>query len=314
MNTSTGMTAFTSTKESRVHAKAEYKKYMREHKKKSRLGEIWRMFKKNKAAMLGLVVLVLIVLIACSADLIWDYQKDACDINISERLQHPNSNHFLGTDELGRDMLCRLVYGARVSLEIGIMSTTFALVMGIILGSIGGYFGGKVDMVIMRITDVLLAIPGLLLAIAIMSVFKSTKFFLGLSLGISYISKFTRIVRSSILSVRDEQYVEAARAIGARDSTIILRHILLNIMAPILVQYALAIGTRILSVSTLSYIGMGIQAPTPDWGNMLSGARAYIRGNSYLVFGPGIALLLTICAFNLIGDGLRDALDPRLKK
>lgn len=312
--TSDTNTAFVSTVESRAKAKEDYKRFMKENKKKSRAGEVWRMFKKNKAAMLGLIILVLIVLAASCADLFWDYKADACDIKVMERLQHPSKEHILGTDELGRDMLCRLVYGARVSLKIGLFATTFALVVGMILGSIGGYYGGTIDLIIMRVTDVLLAIPGLLLAIAIMSAFKSTQFFLGLSLGISYISKFTRLVRSSILSVRDEQYVEAARAIGAKDRTIILRHILLNIMAPILVQYALAIGTRILSVSTLSYIGMGIQAPTPDWGNMLSGARAYIRGNSYLVFGPGIALLLTICSFNLIGDGLRDALDPRLKK
>ena len=305
---------YVSTAESRAAAKQEYKDFMKRNRKKSRLGEIWRMFRKNKAAMAGLIVLGLIVLAALTADLFWDYQADACDIAVMDRLQHPNAEHILGTDELGRDMLCRLVYGARVSLKIGVFASSFALLVGLILGSIGGFYGGRVDQIIMRVTDVLLAIPGLLLAIAIMSAFKPTQFFLGLSLGISYISKFTRIVRSSILSVREEQYVEAARALGAKDHTIILRHILLNIMAPVLVQFALAIGTRILSVSTLSYIGMGIQAPTPDWGNMLSGARTYIRGNAYLVLGPGIALLLTISSFNLIGDGLRDALDPRLKR
>ncbi|MBQ8591075.1 MAG: ABC transporter permease [Firmicutes bacterium] len=295
-------------------SKANYQDVQKKYKKKSRLSEIWRQFRKNKAAVFGLVVLLIIILAACSADLFWDYQKDACDLNIPERLQKPSAEHILGTDEMGRDILCRLVYGARVSLRVGICAATFALLVGGTLGCIGGYYGGKVDNLIMRVTDVLLSIPGLLLAIAIMSAFKTTEFFLALALGISYISKFTRIVRSSILSVRDEEYIVAARAIGAKDSTIILRHILLNCMAPILVQYALAIGTRILSVSTLSYIGMGIQAPTPDWGNMLSGARTYIRGNSYLVMGPGMALLLTICSFNLIGDGLRDALDPKLKK
>ena len=295
-------------------SKANYQDVQKKYKKKSRLSEIWRQFRKNKAAVFGLVVLLIIILAACSADLFWDYQKDACDLNIPERLQKPSAEHILGTDEMGRDILCRLVYGARVSLRVGICAATFALLVGGTLGCIGGYYGGKVDNLIMRVTDVLLSIPGLLLAIAIMSAFKTTEFFLALALGIYYISKFTRIVRSSILSVRDEEYIVAARAIGAKDSTIILRHILLNCMAPILVQYALAIGTRILSVSTLSYIGMGIQAPTPDWGNMLSGARTYIRGNSYLVMGPGMALLLTICSFNLIGDGLRDALDPKLKK
>lgn len=283
-------------------------------KKRSQGYEIWRRFRKNKTAMAALIVLTLIILATCTADLFWDYQKDACNINIAQRLQHPSKEHILGTDELGRDMLCRLVYGARASLTVGILATTFALLVGGTLGSIGGYYGGKLDSIIMRCTDVLLAIPGLLLCIAIMSAFESNVFYISLSLGISYISKFTRIVRSSILSVRDQEYVEAARAIGAKDHIIIIKHVLMNCMAPIFVQYALAIGSRILSVSTLSYIGMGIQAPTPDWGNMLSGARAFIRGNTYLVLGPGVALLLTISSFNLIGDGLRDAMDPRLKK
>ena len=283
-------------------------------KKESQGRQIWRRFRKNKIAMIALVILGIIILAACTADIFWNYQKDACQINVPARLQKPSAEHWLGTDEMGRDMLCRIVYGARASLTVGLAATTFALLVGGILGAVCGYYGGKLDNIIMRCTDVLLAIPGLLLAIAIMSAFKPNIFYISLALGISYISKFTRIVRSAVLTVREQEYIEAARAIGAKDHTIIFKHLLMNCMAPILVQYALAIGSRILSVSTLSYIGMGIQAPTPDWGNMLSGARAYIRGNAYLVLGPGIALLLTISAFNLIGDGLRDALDPRLKK
>lgn len=284
------------------------------YKRQSQGRDIWRRFCKNKMAVAALIILSIIVLAACTADLFWDYEQDACALNISEKLQKPSREHILGTDELGRDILCRLVYGARVSLEVGIGAATFALVIGAILGSIGGYYGGKIDSIIMRVTDVLLAIPGLLLGIAIVSAFKPTVFYMALAFGISYVSKFTRIIRSAILSIRDQEYVEAARAIGAKDHVIILRHILLNCMAPILVQYALCIGTRILSVSTLSFIGLGIQAPTPDWGSMLAGARAYIRGNTYLVMGPGLALLLTISSFNIIGDGIRDALDPRLKK
>ncbi|QUC66680.1 ABC transporter permease [Aristaeella hokkaidonensis] len=283
-------------------------------KKESQARQIWRRFRKNRIAMAALVVLTIIVLLACLADLIWNYEKDACQINVPARLQKPSAEHWLGTDEMGRDMLCRIVYGARASLIVGLAATTFALLVGGVLGAVCGYYGGKLDNIIMRCTDVLLAIPGLLLAIAIMSAFKPNIFYISLALGISYISKFTRIVRSAVLTVREQEYIEAAKAIGAKDHTIILKHLLMNCMAPIFVQYALAIGSRILSVSTLSYIGMGIQAPTPDWGNMLSGARAYIRGNAYLVLGPGIALLLTISAFNLIGDGLRDAMDPRLKK
>ncbi|MBO4819037.1 MAG: ABC transporter permease [Firmicutes bacterium] len=290
---------------------------MQEHikkKKESQARQIWRRFKKNKIAMAALVVLAIIVLAALTADLFWDYQADACDINIPMRLQKPSKEHWLGTDEMGRDMLCRIVYGARASLTVGIFATTFALIIGGALGAVCGYYGGRLDNIIMRCTDVLLSIPGLLLAIAIMSAFKPNIFYISLALGISYISKFTRIVRSAVLTVREQEFIEAARAIGAKDRTIIFKHVLMNCMAPIFVQYALAIGSRILSVSTLSYIGMGIQSPTPDWGNMLSGARAFIVGRPYLVLGPGIALLLTISAFNLIGDGLRDAMDPRLKK
>ena len=284
------------------------------YKRQSQARDIWRRFCKNKMAVAALIILTLIVVAACTADIFWDYEQDACALNISQKLQKPSGEHILGTDELGHDILCRLVYGARVSLEVGVGAATFALIIGAIFGAIGGYYGGWIDSLIMRITDVLLAIPGLLLGIAIVSAFKPTVFYMALAFGLSYVSKFTRIIRSAILSIRDQEYVEAARAIGAKDHTIIIRHILLNCMAPILVQYALCIGTRILSVSTLSFIGLGIQAPTPDWGSMLASARPYIRTHTYLVLGPGLALLLTISSFNIIGDGIRDALDPRLKK
>ena len=284
------------------------------YKRQSQARDIWRRFCKNKMAVAALIILSLIVVAACTADIFWDYEQDACALNISQKLQKPSAEHILGTDELGRDILCRLVYGARVSLEVGVGAATFALIIGAIFGAIGGYYGGWIDSLIMRITDVLLAIPGLLLGIAIVSAFKPTVFYMALAFGLSYVSKFTRIIRSAILSIRDQEYVEAARAIGAKDHTIIIRHILLNCMAPILVQYALCIGTRILSVSTLSFIGLGIQAPTPDWGSMLASARPYIRTHTYLVLGPGLALLMTISSFNIIGDGIRDALDPRLKK
>ena len=233
------------------------------YKRQSQGRDIWRRFCKNKMAVAALVILSLIVLAACTADLFWDYEADACALHISEKLQKPSAEHILGTDELGRDILCRLVYGARVSLEVGIGAATFALVIGAIFGAIGGYYGGWIDSLIMRFTDVLLAIPGLLLGIAIVSAFKPTVFYMALAFGISYVSKFTRIIRSAILSIRDQEYVEAARAIGAKDHTIIIRHILLNCMAPILVQYALCIGTRILSVSTLSFIGLAFRLPPP---------------------------------------------------
>jgi peptide/nickel transport system permease protein len=292
-----------------INVQAISKKY----KKKSQLGEVWRRFRKNKGAMIGLCIIAVLILAALTADLWYDYHEDATKINVTQRLRKPSAEHILGTDEMGRDILCRIVYGARVSLQVGIFATTFALLVGGMMGAIAGFYGGKIDNVIMRVTDVLLAIPGLLMAIALMTALGKSVANLTIALGISYISKFARIVRSSILSVRDQEYVEAARAIGCKDGAIVLRHVLLNCMAPIIVNFALAVGSRITSVSTLSYIGMGVQAPTPDWGNMLSSARAYIRGNSYLVIAPGMAIMLTITGFNLMGDGLRDALDPRLK-
>ena len=287
---------------------------LKQYKKRSQLGDIWHRFCKNKSALAGLIIFMIILVAALSADIFYDYNSDAIKINIKERLTPPSAAHILGTDELGRDILCRIVYGARVSLEVGILATTFALIVGGILGAIAGYYGGKVDQIIMRAMDVLLAIPGLLMAIAMMAAFGQSVFNMTMSLGVSYISKFAVVVRSAILSVRGQEYVEAARAIGRSEPAIIFGHVLPNGLSPVIVQTTMRIGSSIISASSLSFLGLGVPAPDPEWGTMLSDGRQYIRTAPHMTLFPGLAIMITVLSFNMLGDALRDALDPKLKK
>lgn len=287
----------------------EIKKY----KKKSQLGEIWHRLKKNKTAVLGLVVFLSLVIAALVAPLIYDYNSQVIKQNISERKQPPSSEHPFGTDELGRDILARVVYGARNSLSIGFMAVAASLLMGGFLGAIAGYYGGMLDNVIMRFMDILLAIPGTLLAITIVAALGSSTRNIVIALAVSYTPNFARVVRGPVLTVRDAEYIEAARAIGAKNGTIILSHVLPNCMAPVIVQTTLYVASVILTIAGLSFLGLGIQPPTPEWGAMLSGGRDFIRDQSYMTMFPGLAIMTTILSLNLLGDGLRDALDPRLK-
>lgn len=282
-------------------------------KKRSQWADIWRHFRKNKAAIAGMVLIVLFVCLALFAPLIGDYQDDALKMNVRERLQSPNMEHWFGTDEFGRDIFIRIVYGTRISLFVGIISVSIALSFGGFLGSIAGYYGGKIDNVIMRILDVILAIPAILLAITIVAALGASIMNLMIAIGIANIPGFARVVRASILSVKDQEYIEAARAIGAKDHTIILRHVLPNSMAPIIVFATLKVATAIMATASLSFIGLGVQPPTPEWGSMLAGGRAYIRDQMYIVLYPGLAIVFSVLSLNLIGDGLRDALDPKLK-
>ncbi|MEA1976007.1 MAG: ABC transporter permease [Bacillota bacterium] len=282
-------------------------------KKRSQWADIWRHFRKNKAAIAGMVLIALFVCLALFAPLIGDYQDDALKMNVRERLQSPNMEHWFGTDEFGRDIFIRIVYGTRISLFVGIISVSIALSFGGFLGSIAGYYGGKIDNVIMRILDVILAIPAILLAITIVAALGASIMNLMIAIGIANIPGFARVVRASILSVKDQEYIEAARAIGAKDHTIILRHVLPNSMAPIIVFATLKVATAIMATASLSFIGLGVQPPTPEWGSMLAGGRAYIRDQMYIVLYPGLAIVFSVLSLNLIGDGLRDALDPKLK-
>ena len=290
------------------------KEILKKFKKKTPLQEIVYRFMQNRMAVVGLIIFTIILLSAIFADQIASYEGAALQMNIAERLQGPSAKHWLGTDEAGRDIFARIIHGARNSLWIGFVATAFSLLVGGALGAIAGFFGKWVDELIMRVMDVMLCLPDMLLAIAIVAAFGGSVVNMILAIGISRIPRFARIVRSSVLTVRDMEYVEAARAIGARNGTIILRHVLLNCMGPIIVQITLIFASSILAISSLSFRGLGIKPPAPEWGNMLAAGRNNMRDYGYLVLAPGLAIFLSIFSLNLLGDGLRDALDPRLKK
>lgn len=282
-------------------------------KKRSPWLEVWQRLKRNKMAMAGLFILSAIVLVALFADVIADYDTVVIAQNLKDRLQGPSAQYWLGTDEFGRDIFARIIHGARVSLMVGVLSVGIAIVAGGGLGAMAGYYGGKLDNTIMRIMDIFLAVPSILLAIAIVSALGANLINLMLAISISSIPTYARVVRASVLTIRDQEFVEAARAIGASDSRIIFRHIIPNALSPVIVQGALGVAGAILSTAGLSFIGLGIQPPEPEWGAMLAGGRQYLRHAWHVTTFPGVTIMLTILALNLLGDGLRDALDPRLK-
>ena len=282
-------------------------------KKKSQFVEVWKRLCRNKTAVLGLVIVALLTLMAILSPILIDYETQVIKTNYSKALQAPSADHWFGTDEMGRDILLRVMYGSTVSLSIGVVTVAVSLTVGLILGAAAGYFGGKTDMIIMRIMDIFLAIPGTLLAICIVASLGNSIPNLVIAQAVSSIPTFSRVVRGAVITARDADYVEAARAIGAKDATIIFHEVLPNSLAPIIVQTTLQVASVILSIAGLSFIGLGIPAPRPEWGAMLSGARAYIRDYSYMCLFPGLAIMTTILSLNLLGDGLRDALDPRLR-
>lgn len=273
--------------------------------------DVWKRLKKDKMAMFGLFIILLLIFAAIFADFIAPYGFD--DQNLKDRLLAPNSQYLLGTDNFGRDIFSRIVYGSRISLQVGFIAVGISAILGGSLGAIAGYYGGKLDNFVMRLMDVLLAIPSILLAISIVAALGPGLQNVMIAVGIGSIPSYARIVRASVLSIRDQEFVEAARAVGANDFRIITKHILPNSMAPIIVQATLGVAGAILSAAGLSFIGLGIQPPTPEWGAMLSSGRDYIRDNWHVATFPGLAIMITIFALNLLGDGLRDALDPRLK-
>ena len=282
-------------------------------KKQNQWVEAWKRLTKNWSAMAGLAILVIVILAAIFADVLYDYDNVVIKQNISARLQAPSAEHWFGTDEVGRDVFARIVHGARISLAIGLSANAVSLTIGGILGACAGFYGGKLDMIIMRIMDVFLAIPGTLLAICIMAALGSSVTNVVIAMAVSGCPGYARIVRSAVMPVRDMEYVEAARAIGCTNKRIIFAHVIPNSLAPIIVQATMHVASVILTIAGLSFLGLGISPPTPEWGSMLSAGRAYIRGNSYLTMFPGLAIMITILALNLLGDGLRDALDPRLR-
>lgn len=287
---------------------------LKKYKKRSQVAEVWRRLKKNRMAMAGLFIIVLLILMCIFADVFFNYNDVVIKQDIANRMQPPSAQHWFGTDEFGRDILARIVHGARISLAVGVIAVSLSLVIGGTLGAIAGYYGGKLDNVIMRIMDIFLAVPSLLLSITIVAALGPSIVNLMLAIAISSCPSYARIVRSSVLTVKDQEFVEAARCIGSRDWQIILFQILPNCMAPIIVQATLKVAGAILSISSLSFLGLGVKPPRPEWGNMLAGGRAYLRDAWYITMFPGLAIMITILALNLFGDGLRDALDPKLKQ
>ena len=279
--------------------------------KDSRLRRNWAKLKRNKAAVFGGILLVIYLFTALLAPVLFPWNPSAP--NLMQSLEPPTVKNLLGTDELGRSILGRIIYGSRVSLLIAVGVVSVGLLIGVPLGLISGYYRGKVDFGIQRVTDAMLAFPGFLLALALVAVLgvglKNTV----ISIGISMVPIYIRLVRGCVLSVREEVYVEAARAVGTRDLGILLRHILPNVMVPITVQTSLAMGTAILFAAGLGFLGVGVQPPTPEWGAMLGSGRVYLFNAPHVATFPGIAIFLAVLSFNLLGDGLRDALDPRFK-
>lgn len=281
--------------------------------KNSQFKDMVRRLFKNKAAVAGLFFLIFLILMAIFADALFDYNTQCINQNIPERLQWPSVQHWFGTDEYGRDLLIHIVFGSRISLSIGFIAVLFGLIVGGVLGAVAGFFGGKIDNIIMRLCDVFLAVPMMLMAIVIVAALGASIVNLVIALSISSVPTFARIVRSAVLTVRDMDYVEAARAIGVKTPRILARYILPNCMGPIIVQTTLRVAATISNTAALSFLGLGVKAPQPEWGALLSSGREFIRDSGYLACIPGICIMLTILALNLLGDGLRDALDPRLK-
>lgn len=284
---------------------------MKRSRKKSHWGEILHRLMKNKLAVVGGIVIILLILIAIFAPLLAPYAYETQDL--MSTYQPPNAAHPFGTDNLGRDILSRMIYGTRQSLRIGVLSVAIASILGITFGSIAGFYGGRLDNVLMRILDIYQSVPAMLLSIALAAALGPGINNAILAIGISTMSDYARMIRAQILTVREREFVEAARAINASDGRIVIKHIIPNAFAPLIVSITMNIGNSILAAATLSFIGLGAQPPLPEWGAMLSAGRSYMRDYGYLVIIPGICIMISVLAFNLLGDGLRDALDPRMK-
>lgn len=283
-------------------------------KGRSMAQETWRRLVKNKGAVIGMIFLALLVTAAVLSPYLFDYDTQVIGMNMPEKLQPPSSAHWFGTDEVGRDLFARVIYGARYSLMIGVGSVLIGLVVGTILGSLAGFYGGVMDSIIMRTVDIFYSIPNIMTAVVIVSVLGRSTVNLMIALAFSCASSFSRIVRASVMTIRNQEYVESSYSMGLPTWKIIMKHILPNCLSPIIVQLTLLIGTTIISASSLSFLGIGIPAPAPEWGALLSAGRGHIRNASYMCVIPGLAIMFTVLALNLLGDGLRDALDPKLKK
>ncbi len=266
---------------------------------------------RHRGALVGLAILATLAVLAVAAP--WLSARDPIRTAPREALQPPGARFVLGSDQFGRDVASRVLHGARVSLLVGVISVSIAVGLGAPIGLVSGYYGGRIDALIMRVMDVMLAFPGILLALAIVSVLSPGLGNVMIAVGLSAVAGYARLVRATVLSAREHLYVEAARALGGRDGAILVRDILPNVVAPLIVTATLGLGGAILSAAALSFLGLGSQPPQPEWGRMLSEGRDYLREAWWISTFPGLGILLTVLAMNLVGDGLRDVLDPRLK-
>ena len=283
-----------------------------ELKKRSQLRDIWRRLRRNKLAMVGMALVLVLSVCAIFADVVAPYDYAATDF--AAAMEYPSARHLMGTDNYGRDILSRVIYGGRVSLLVAVLAVAFGLVAGGVLGLIAGYFGSICESVIMRLMDLILAIPGFLLSVCISAALGSGIFNTIIAISIGAVPGYARMMRAIVMSIRDQEYVEAARVCGAGSVRTMLRHILPNTLSPIIVDSTMRIGGNILQISSLSFIGLGVQPPTSEWGSILSSGQEFITTFWPLITFPGIAIVLTVFAFNVMGDGLRDALDPRMKQ
>ena len=292
---------------------AKQKSVLSQYRKRSPFQEFVYRFAQNKGAMVALVILVIICGLAIFSDVIFDYNKDIAAISI-DRLQKPSAKHPFGTDDVGRDLFKRVLYGTRYSLAIAFSVVLFSTLIGVPIGAVCGFYGGKVDLFVMRILNVIGSIPGILMGILVISALGQSTMSLIIALAISNISPIAGITRTAVMTVRSMEYIEAARAIGQKKIYIVFKHALPNCLAPIIVMVTFRVGLAIISASSLSFLGIGVKIPLPEWGALLSAGRKFIQSATHLTLFPGLFIMITVLAFNMLGDGLRDALDPKLKK
>lgn len=280
-------------------------------RKSTAFSDVWKRLKRKKMAMVGLVIFLFLVIVALFPNLFTNQDFAYQDYTLIHKL--PSKEHIFGTDNFGRDIYARVIYGTRVSLGIGLAGVIFSLIIGGMLGATAAFYGNKTDNIIMRLLDVLASIPSILLAISLAAVMGKGIINLIIAMGVSSIPLYARIVRATVLTVKDKEYIEAGRCVGASDLRLIVRHMIPNAMGPIIVQATFGIASTILMIAGLSYIGLGIAPPTPEWGSMLSDAKQYIQSYSHPMIFPGVAIFLSSFSLNVLGDGLRDAFDPKLK-
>lgn len=273
--------------------------------------EAWREFKKNKIAVIGFCIVLFFILLAVFAP--WIAKEGINEQDMANRLLPPSGDNWLGTDDLGRDILSRVIFGARISLWVGFFSVIGSIVVGSLLGIIAGYYGRWIDTIISRFFDIMLAFPSILLAIAIVAVLGPSLRNALIAIAIINVPNFGRLIRSKVLSIKEDEYITAAKAVGMKDTRILFHHILPNSMAPVIVQGTLAVATAILEAAALGFLGLGAQPPDPEWGKMLADSKNYLQTAPWTMIFPGIAIMLTVLGFNLMGDGLRDAMDPKMK-